>query len=82
MRRIAAVRGALYMLSVQPREQEVAEKPYGEHLQTSLTSSSLRMHARWQEAVVGQIFKMASRNPILQQKYEVCHISRPKKIRD
>ena len=35
MGRIAAARGALYMLSVQPREQQVAEKPYGEHLYTS-----------------------------------------------
>ena len=35
MGRIAAARGALYMISVQPREQQVAEKPFGEHLYTS-----------------------------------------------
>ena len=32
---IAAARGVLYMLSVGSREQQVAEKPYGEHLYTS-----------------------------------------------
>ena len=35
MSHVAAARGALYMLSVQPREQQVAEKPHGEHLYTS-----------------------------------------------
>ena len=29
---MVAVTGALYILSVRPREQQVAEKPYGEHL--------------------------------------------------
>ena len=38
-RYIAAARGALHMLSVRPREQQVAEKHYGEHLYTSSLSS-------------------------------------------
>ena len=32
---IAAARGALYMLLVRLREQQVAEKPYGDYLYTS-----------------------------------------------
>ena len=40
MGRIAAARGALYMLSVLPREQQVAEKPNGEHQYTSSSSPS------------------------------------------
>ena len=35
MGRIAAARGALHMLLVRLREQQVVEKPYGEHLHTS-----------------------------------------------
>ena len=45
MGRIAVASSALYMLLVRPREQQVVEKPYGEHLNTSCIISNTFLYS-------------------------------------